>query len=217
STSPGFQLQRQLGGIRVATDEYDLLCYQIFMGCGYGDPLERDVRLIARDLENLVVSTETAVKIYGASFLKGTKQLDAQATETRRREMREERLGKAVALSPEIVAGRVHRQGETDKELLRIHEHLAIVRTTDGRKIITCVKCGNQFCDATDNYKKHALRWTRDVAEMKKMPPGEETYAYYQEYICPGCATLLQVDICYPSLDSDKPLWDIQIDASALD
>ncbi|MDP2728151.1 MAG: acetone carboxylase subunit gamma, partial [Dehalococcoidia bacterium] len=207
----------QLGGIRLPVEEYDLLCYQISCGSGYGDPLERDLQLIANDLEKMVVTQEAATSVYGAIFKEGAKGIDPQATETRRRRTREERLMKASPMSPGVAAGKVRKLGEIAEELLRIHEHLAIARTTDGRKIIACVKCGHQFCDATENYKKHALRWTRDAAEMKKIPQGDETFAYYQEYVCPGCATLLQIDIWYPSLDSEEPLWDMQIDVDALD
>jgi acetone carboxylase gamma subunit len=46
---------------------------------------------------------------------------------------------------------------------------------------------------------------------MKKVPESEESITYYQEYICPGCGTLLQVDTWCPEIDRDEPLWDFQV------
>ncbi|HLE81877.1 MAG TPA: hydantoinase B/oxoprolinase family protein, partial [Dehalococcoidia bacterium] len=215
--SPGHHIERQLGGVRLPVGEHDILCYQISCGSGYGDPLERDITLIEADLQNLVLTPEAAARVYGVVTRESAGQIDPEATKARRRQIREERLLKAAPLTQggDTGHGRLHE--EVEQELLRIHEYLAIVRTTDGRKLIACTSCGHQFCGAAENYKVHAVRWTRDVAEMKKVPAGEETFAYYQEYICPGCATLLQVDIWYPSLDTDEPLWDIHVDTDVLD
>jgi hypothetical protein len=38
----------------------------------------------------------------------------------------------------------------------------------------------------------------------------------YHEYICPSCATLLQVDIFCPILGGEEDLWDIRIDLKKL-
>ncbi len=97
---------------------------------------------------------------------------------------------------------------------MRFHEYLEIVSKEDGRKVIRCVKCGHEFCDAADNYKRHALLWERDASEYPSRSPasGESMFTRYQEFICPGCATLLQVDVISPELDrSDPILWDIQL------
>ena len=90
---------------------------------------------------------------------------------------------------------------------------MEIVEKTDGKKVIICLKCGNEFCEQGDNYKKHSLRITRDVRELKEVAEGVEPLECYQEYICPGCGTLLQVDTWCPQLDSDEPVWDIDVKA----
>lgn len=96
---------------------------------------------------------------------------------------------------------------------LRIHEYLEIARDDQGRKVIRCLRCGNVFCEATDNYKKYALRRVRDLSDvrLRTLITGEPSIVQYQEYICPGCATMLEVDVWCPELDDDEPLWDIQI------
>jgi acetone carboxylase gamma subunit len=97
---------------------------------------------------------------------------------------------------------------------MRFHEYLEIVSKTDGQRVTRCIKCGHEFCNAADNYKKHTLLWERDAKEYPLRSPvsGETMFTRYQEYICPGCGTLLQVDVICPELDKDNPiLWDIQL------
>lgn len=96
---------------------------------------------------------------------------------------------------------------------MRIHEYLEIVEKPEGQKVIRCIKCGYEFCDARENYKRYALYRERDLSDVKlrSLSSGEPTVVVYQEYICPGCATLLQVDTLCPELEEDPIIWDIQI------
>jgi acetone carboxylase gamma subunit len=97
---------------------------------------------------------------------------------------------------------------------MRFHEYLEIVSKEDGQKMVRCIKCGHEFCDARENYKRYALLWERDATEYPLRSPvsGEAMFTRYQEFICPGCGTLLQVDVICPELDKDDPiLWDIQL------
>lgn len=206
----GFQLERQLGGIRIPVAEYNIIGWLYEVGGGYGDPLDRDPVKVVHDLRNEAISLDSASKVYGVIVDPNTFEVDRGKTEEMRREMRQERLSKGKRLSTAKSASKL-RSSAKKKTLMRIHEYLEIIEKGNGKKAIVCVKCGNEFCSPGDNYKKYALRWTRDVREMKKVPPGEESITYYQEYICPGCGTLLQVDCWYPEIDSDEPLWDIDI------
>ena len=57
----------------------------------------------------------------------------------------------------------------------------------------------------------------RDLSEAgrRAVPEGREPLILYQEFYCPGCAVLLEVDAHCPALDADDPIvWDIQIDWS---
>ena len=97
---------------------------------------------------------------------------------------------------------------------MRIHEYLEIVEKQGGSKVIRCVKCGHEFCEASDNYKKHALLWERGTNEfpLRKPYSGEAMFIRYQHFICPGCGTLLQVDQYCPELDKDDPIiHDIEV------
>jgi acetone carboxylase gamma subunit len=98
---------------------------------------------------------------------------------------------------------------------MRIHEYLNVVDKR-GRKVIACAKCGHEFCGIHENYKQHAVYRERDARDLPRMTPasGDSLFVIYQEYICPGCGTLLEVDNFCPQIDSedDKILWDTQID-----
>lgn len=99
---------------------------------------------------------------------------------------------------------------------MNIHEYLEIAEKPGRGKIIVCRKCGYEFCGPEDNYKLHALYREVDLNGWPKRKPSSDDpmFIVYQEYICPGCGVLLEVDNYCPALDSeeDKILWDIQLD-----
>lgn len=67
-------------------------------GSGWGDPLERFVELIEKDLRQGYMTPESAAGIYGAAVVRsdGTVKVDVKATEERRKEVREERKKKGI-------------------------------------------------------------------------------------------------------------------------
>lgn len=205
----GFHPDRILGGIRINVEEWDLLGYQVGIGTGYGDPLDRDPERVLADVKNEAIYPETVAKVYGVVIDFETMAIDLERTRQRREEIRQERLSKGERLTPAKAIMKIVPSRK--KSLMRIHEYLEIVEKDTGEKVISCVKCGNEFCTPEDNYKKYALRWKRNLSELKQVLENEPILEYYQEYICPGCGTLLQVDACCPQLDTDEPFWDIDI------
>lgn len=97
---------------------------------------------------------------------------------------------------------------------MRIHEYLEI-RDSPAGKVTVCRKCEHEFGPASQNYKLGALYRERDPGEMplRGVRSGESSFVVYQEYLCPGCGTLLEVDLYSPQIDGDqdKVVWDIQI------
>lgn len=97
---------------------------------------------------------------------------------------------------------------------MRIHEYLEIAPNDRGERMIRCLRCGHEFCGPDENYKLHALVRVRDLEELplRSLRSGEPPFVEYQEFICPGCATLLEVDSFCRELDGDDPVvWDIRI------
>ena len=64
-------------------------------GRGYGDPLRRQPEKVAADLAAFRVSPEAASEIYGV-VIKADGTVDAEATETRRQQLRQARIGSDV-------------------------------------------------------------------------------------------------------------------------
>ena len=96
---------------------------------------------------------------------------------------------------------------------MKITEYL-VIDHKDEKKIIKCIKCDFEFCSADENYKLQALRINRDAYELNpsyNKIDDPDIPVYYQEYYCPGCMTLLAVDIWCPLLDDEEPLWDVKI------
>jgi hypothetical protein len=201
----------ELGGIRVGVPEGSLIGYSYGCGGGYGDPLDRDPLRVVQDVKDEATTVETASKVYGVVIDPETLALDLQKTEERRKEIRQERIRSAKWVTASVKNPTKLAPSLKKKSLIRVHEYLEVVEKIDGSKVICCVKCGNEFCALGDNYKKYALRQMKDIREMKKVREEEEPLTHYQEYICPGCGTLLQVDTWCPLIDTEEPLWDIDV------
>lgn len=90
---------------------------------------------------------------------------------------------------------------------MRIHYYLEIDEETEQ---IKCLKCGQVICSASENYKLHVPRaevWPDEVYGGWR-PAREDTLLVYYEYYCPGCYTMLDVEVMEPG---SPPLWDIQV------
>jgi acetone carboxylase gamma subunit len=117
-------------------------------------------------------------------------------------------MGNTRSVPPGAVNGRA---------VFHVHEYLEVVAAENGF-FIRCRKCGYLFCSADDNYKRYALEIRQDLEKLAghRVPSGEPYLGVFLEYVCPGCATLLQVDTYCPSEGGETPLWDIQLDTRRL-
>ena len=79
---------------------YDLIHYSLSGGPGYGDPLERKLENVKKDLEDGIYTQDFVYKIYGvvANFNEKTEEwtIDVEATKKRREEIRKEREEKSM-------------------------------------------------------------------------------------------------------------------------
>lgn len=89
---------------------------------------------------------------------------------------------------------------------MRIHYYLDV----DENRKIKCRKCGEIVCDASENYKENVPRaevWPDEIPGMRPSKKDKGLVVYY-EYYCPGCFTLLDVEVAEKGA---PPIWDIQI------
>jgi hypothetical protein len=209
--------------------EYCLVSDFTQSGGGYGDPLDRDPEAVARDVRVGYATHRAAERVYGVA-LDAQGGVDEAATAALRARIRAERVrGGAGVTAEERTAGDegdgappslspspTGRGGEGEA-LLRFHEYLEVARL-EGALVIRCRGCGHRFCGAEENYKRHAVETREDLEALAggRVPSGEAYVGEYRSYACPGCGTLLQVDVYCPSVGGETPLWDIQLDVQAL-
>ena len=88
----------------------------------------------------------------------------------------------------------------------RISEYL-VITDSSGKALVQCEKCQYAFCPPTENYKNHALMG--EYPPTKAGPDYPETDRFVlREFYCPGCATMLDVEMCL----KDAPfVWDARI------
>ncbi|MFT3864277.1 MAG: hydantoinase B/oxoprolinase family protein [Solirubrobacterales bacterium] len=159
-------------------------------GGGYGDPLRRDPEAVLVDLRHALVSAATAADVYGVVIAGDA--VDAAATEARRERIRAERIAgsrpvREGAGEPRRVAGGepIHPVADT-VEAMRV----------DGEALIRCTVCATRLGGYEDDYKAATLWRERPftaLGELNAVAPRTPLRA--REYCCPGCGTLLAVDI----------------------
>ncbi|MDP2602873.1 MAG: hydantoinase B/oxoprolinase family protein [Deltaproteobacteria bacterium] len=196
---------------RVNLPEFTIVADFVGGGGGYGDPIEREPDMVAKDVRRGIVSQRIAEKIHGVILIPSSLVPDNIATLQRRQEIREERIreGKPFSGTTSSLSDAV-RKSTNWEQIVKFHEYLAIAR--NGKtEAIRCLRCGHLFCRKYDNYKCYALRRERDLYDLAQrlVPSGEPYLGGYLEYYCPGCATLLQVDgYCDAFPNSKEPLHD---------
>ena len=107
----------------------------------------------------------------------------------------------------------------TNRILLRLNDHLYIVRREDGTGRIVKCDCGQEFGDYRVNWKLGCLvrvRRTREEFEEVYTPTyaiPEPEWMTIREYHCPGCLTQLAVEVVPPGY---PPLFDMLPDLDTL-
>jgi N-methylhydantoinase B len=150
-------------------------------GGGWGDPLERDIAAVERDVADNLVSSEAAQAVYGVVI--ENSHADHDASKQRRMQMRRARVG----------------QFETDPKnfckaepFAAISESLLIARDERGVHVVS--KAGYILCTGSTRWRSGALAVTSD------QPPAEHAILLHEQlsvttHYCPASGTLLAVDI----------------------
>lgn len=96
----------------------------------------------------------------------------------------------------------------SEKILVRLGEHLYVVRKGDGARVVKCT-CGHEFGDYRINWKMSCrvrVRKTEaelaEVISLDKIIPNPEMVEA-REFYCPGCLTQLAVEVVpagYPAI-----------------
>lgn len=81
----------------------------------------------------------------------------------------------------------------TEAPVRRINEYLAVVKK-DGREVISCQVCQREICLAEEDWRQHVIRRQNHLSKVVPLV-SHHPRVYLHEYICPGCATMLDTQI----------------------
>jgi N-methylhydantoinase B len=168
-------------------------------GGGWGDPLEREIAAVERDVVDNLVSAEAARAIYGVVVEK--LRADADASKQLRMQMRRDRV----------------KQFETDpskfckaEPLAALSESLFVSRDSRGTHIVT--KAGYIMTTGSTRWRSGA------VAVTQEQPPPAHRILLHQQlavttYYCPADGSLLAVDF---HERGGRPVDDVLVDPDSL-
>jgi N-methylhydantoinase B len=166
-------------------------------GGGLGDPLLRAPDRVAVDVREERVTPEAADATYGV-VLGADGEPDLEATVARRSAIRRERVSEAGGDSDSLVAP----SGEPDAGP-------AIVVDSSGTDMHwACGHCGADLGSRHENWRTTALCRERDVVKTATerhqliRARDEGPAVVERQYACPGCASLLAVDL---AVEGDPP------------
>ena len=172
---------------------------------GWGDPLLRDMNLVADDVGNRRLSAAEAKAIYGVVLSKAS-QADPQATAEARKALREKRI--AAARPP-----RKPRTGTADTAgCPHAIECVAIIGDKGKPLSYACSCCGQNLGPTDRTYRSGCAELDTDLTAIGPyfMAPEDETgeELVMRSYVCPRCAVLIDTVICRPE---DEPYEDVVI------
>ena len=165
----------------------DVLYIRAASGGGYGDPLERDGKMVVRDVVNGVVSKEAARGIYGVA-LDRRGELNGRATEKLRAKMRRERLKGAFS-------GKAFEGERNDGQASYAPCEVVEVWEGGGRKQVRCARCRAKLGELGRNWRENCqVKWLRPTEAGPLM---KDLVGHYllQQFYCPSCGALLQNDL----------------------
>jgi N-methylhydantoinase B len=153
-------------------------------GGGYGDPLDRDAGLVARDASEGYVSAECAHTQYGVVLVDG--RVDDAGTEALRASLRGARIGLESLPAPSAVSSRADRR--------MLSENVMI----SDSGAATCLRCSTELARG-QNFRAGAVVTGIDLLAYGLVWVDPRTYVddeiVLRAYCCPGCGTQLDTEL----------------------
>jgi len=172
---------------------------------GYGDPLDRDLELVTRDLLEGMTTAEDAFRAYGV-VADGDGVVDARKTQMEREKRRRQRL--EDGLPPREVRGLVRPLEGSEHRA--VGDRLEAVRTPGGVRY-ACT-CGQDLGPEGADFKDSCV--VRETP-VDAIGPGYSSFAEemmrkmcFREFFCPRCGARLATEVARLG---DDYLWDIDL------
>ena len=190
---------RQVDFQQQPVDVYAVVCSA---AGGFGDPLDRDTKLVQMDIEGNAVTVEAAREIYGVIVDPDTLEVNQDATYKLRADTRHHRLkgysGTPIRCNGEIV--------------IHVTENLDL-RSDAGHEVYCCAKCQTEVGLLGSNYKEHCIRIDEPVTKSNVLIGEPSRFIddtpEFRQFSCPGCGTLIENEI---AMRGEPVLMDIHIE-----
>ena len=190
---------RQVDFQQQPVDVYAVVCSA---AGGFGDPLDRDTKLVQMDIEGNAVTVEAAREIYGVIVDPDTLEVNKDATYKLRADTRHHRL-KGYSGTP------IRCDGEI---VIHVTENLDL-RSDAGREVYCCAKCQTEVGLLGSNYKEHCIRIDEPVTKSNVLIGEPSRFIddtpEFRQFSCPGCGTLIENEI---AMRGEPVLMDIHIE-----
>jgi N-methylhydantoinase B len=181
---------------RVRVSEWWILTDFVPGGGGFGDPLERDPAAVVYDVRTGIYTRWAAESFFGVRLTDpGQPQPDLAGTEQLRARIRKERLAAARATSSwPSMSGRVTHLAS---EAAYAASHAGLSISGAGRSATwMCRQCEQRLGPAEQDYHDGTVVRVRSLAELAEYPlPSGDFLGQMLEFLCPGCGTLLDVEV----------------------
>jgi N-methylhydantoinase B len=154
--------------------------------------------MVADDVERLLVTREWAAQVWGV-VINPDGSVEEAATATRREALREERRQAAAASGAGGGSGE-RVDWDPESEGVRLLE--ALFYDLRGAVPVYRCRCGAELGPAEAPYKEHAAQARFPVQRIgPEVNPNDVGGGRFElrEFYCPGCFTLLEVEIARPA------------------
>lgn len=167
-------------------------------GGGFGDPFERTIEDIERDLENFAITPDAGLAIYGA-VLDKQQHVDVDATREHRRAVRATRVTRHANPS----------RARAGTLLTETSVALHLKRDAAG-SFWACAKCAADLGPTTANYKDRCIREDHPVSSANPLIGEPSRFiddaVAFRQFFCPNCGTQIDNEI---AVQRDTVLHDI--------
>ena len=177
----------------LAPEDAYYMCWQ--SGGGYGDPILRPSGLIEQDVGEFKVTVEAAKTVYGVIVDPITRQVDREATQLRRNQIREQRRSRSIPapLQARAAGEQLESAGAGSDFNLLAKEH-------QGELHLACSHCGHIICRKDEDFLSHLRVFEGSPSEAgPQVWPEPSTYidarVVFRQYYCPGCYVALLTQV----------------------
>jgi N-methylhydantoinase B len=174
---------------------------------GFGDPLLRKPAAVGLDIENGLLDSATAARVFGV-VADDDGNVDDSATVSARLEARASRLRRVgeTGVAASDIEQRVKAVGA-----VRLVGAVLGIRGSTSEGHFVCGECGHQLGRTVENFKSGCVlfesRFGEVTPEFDSVHREISAKMVYRQFLCPSCGIRVDTEIAG---DGDPILWDVR-------